>query len=89
MSGATQLVGNRFRFVPMSGKAGVLNERVVEVRKLLRTNLSFKEIAGQLGVTENALRRFIRQRNLCDLKARREFISRFKLVHGVSNDQTT
>lgn len=49
---------------------------VVELRKLLRTEMSLREIAMQLGVKEPALRAFIKQRNLCNLTDRKNFISR-------------
>jgi Trp operon repressor len=67
-----------FRFAPRPGNTGALQDRVVEVRKLLRSNMSLTAIAKELGVTDKALTRFIRQRGLGDMKARREFISRLK-----------
>lgn len=48
---------------------------VVEVRKLLRTNMSLEQIGLQLGVKRGALRNFIKRRNLCNLTDRKHFIS--------------
>jgi hypothetical protein len=50
-------------------------EHVAEVRKFLRTDLPIDEIALHFGVESQCLRRFIKRRRLCDLKARRDFIS--------------
>ena len=45
-----------------------LDGRVVEVRKLLRTDKDLSEIAELLGVSLQVLRRFIRLRNLATLR---------------------
>ena len=50
-----------------------LGDRIPEIRKLLRSDLSLANIAAQLGVGAQSLRRIIKQRNLCDLRARRDF----------------
>ena len=50
-----------------------LGHRIVEVRKLLRTDLSLDEIAENLGVSMPCLRGFIKRRNICNLTDRRNF----------------
>jgi hypothetical protein len=72
---------NHFRFAPGRSVFSPLDERIAEVRQLLRTNMSFKEITDRLGVSDTSLRAFIKRRQLCDLKERKQFIGRFKLVH--------
>jgi hypothetical protein len=80
-SSGMRLGGKHFRFAPRHGAPGALEDRIVEVRQLMRTNLGLGEICERLGVSDAVLRRFIKQRNLCDLKERRQFISRFRMVH--------
>lgn len=48
---------------------------VAEVRKLLRTSLSVEEIAARLNVDRLTLRSFIKRRQLCNLRDRRNFIT--------------
>lgn len=67
--------GGRVRFVVGRRSDQMLGDRVVEVRKLLRTDLPIVQIAEQLGVSANCLKDFVRRRNLCDLKERKKFIS--------------
>ncbi len=50
-----------------------LGDRIVEVRKLLRTDLSLNEIAEILGVSMPCLRGFVKRRNICNLTDRRMF----------------
>jgi hypothetical protein len=76
----SRLDPNLYHFAPRPGVISPLEDRIVEVRKLLRTNMSIAEIGKQLGVTDKAVTRFVKRRNLCDLKARREFIARLKLT---------
>lgn len=52
-----------------------LADRLVEVRKLLRTNLSIADIAASLGVSAPTLVGFIKRRRLCNLTDRRNFSS--------------
>lgn len=52
-----------------------LRDRVVEVRKLLRTDKSIEEIATELGVCAPTLRSFIKRRNICNIKDRSHFIT--------------
>jgi len=47
---------------------------VATVRRLLRTPKNMSEIADEIGVSQNQLRRFIKQRNICNLNERRRFI---------------
>jgi Zn-dependent peptidase ImmA (M78 family) len=49
---------------------------VLEIRKALRSNDTLAQIAEKFGVSESTLRRFIKRRNLCDLK-QRAFMSKF------------
>jgi hypothetical protein len=55
-----------------------LADRVPEVRKLLRADMTLVQIAAALEVRETTLRKFIKRRNLCDLKQRN-----FIRTHGV------
>lgn len=67
----------RYRFEKREGGGNTaLDLDVARVRKLLRTDLSVGAIATLLGVSRDALMHFIRRRNICDLTARRVFISR-------------
>lgn len=72
----------RVRFVkdstpgPKKGQnTHLTQEDVAEVRKLLRTEMSVAEIASHFGIESQCLRIFIKRRRICDLKARRDFIS--------------
>lgn len=74
----------RTRFVPDS-KPGPkpdakLADRIPEVRRMLRTDLSIDEIAAKLGVCGPALRYFIRRRQICDIAERAQFIGRQKTL---------
>lgn len=51
-----------------------LAPRVAEIRKLLRTEMSLQEIADAIGSDADALRRFIKCRQLCNLRDRMEWI---------------
>ena len=64
----------RVRFVRNGPGRRSLDVDISEVRKLLRTDMPFRAIALHLGVDEQALKRFIKRRNLCDLQARHRFI---------------
>lgn len=52
-----------------------LAPRVVEVRRLLRTDKSIDEIADDLGVSRPTLVNFIRRRRICNMQERAYFIS--------------
>lgn len=52
-----------------------LVDRIVEVRKMLRSPMSVAEIADELGVSKPTLENFIKRRGLCDLSERRKFLS--------------
>jgi hypothetical protein len=56
-------------------------DHIPEIRRLLRTEATIGEIAKTLGVMPESLRRFIKQRRICDLRARREF---FEMKRSVS-----
>lgn len=62
---------------PAPGRSKI-DDRIVEVRRLLRTNKSCAEIANELGVDSQTLRRFVKRRRICDLQERDLFISRQK-----------
>jgi hypothetical protein len=64
----------RVRFVRTGAGRPMTAFDVVEVRRLLRTDMSLPQIAQALGRKEKTLRNFIRRRNLCDLGERRKFI---------------
>lgn len=51
-----------------------LEDRIPEVRALLRTNKCDKEIARELGVQSATLVRFCRSRGICDLAERRKLL---------------
>lgn len=57
-----------------------LGHRIVEVRKLLRTDKSIDEIATELGVCAPTLRTFIKRRNICNLKDRSHFITQQRSI---------
>jgi hypothetical protein len=57
-----------------------LADRISEVRRLLRTDLSIGQIAAQLGVCAPSLRRFVRRRGLCNIADRAQFIRRQKTL---------
>ncbi len=57
------------------GKQSLGTSDIPEIRKLLRTEKSIAEIADVFGVVPNTLRAFIKRRAICDMKARRDFIS--------------
>lgn len=52
-----------------------LDDRIVEVRSLLRTDKSLAEIAEELGCPRSALRTFIMRRRICNLAERANFIT--------------
>lgn len=70
------------RFVPDSTPGPKLDaklaDRIPEVRRLLRTDLSINDIAAKLGVSGTALRAFIKRNALCSIGERAKFISRQK-----------
>lgn len=73
------------RFAPkktMGPRAGAscLNDRVPEIRKLLRTEMSAADIASAMGVSWPTLKSFIKRRRICDLTERAHFISRQKSI---------
>lgn len=73
-----QIVRTRFEQKSKPGRlAGTscLSERIVEIRKLLRTDQSIAQIAQKLGCERQTLRTFIRRRAICDMKARTNFIT--------------
>lgn len=53
----------------------ILGHRIVEIRKLLRTDKSIDEIATELGVCRPTLANFIKRRGICNLKDRSNFIT--------------
>lgn len=57
-----------------------LGHRVVEIRKLLRTEKSIEAIADELGVCTPTLRNFIKRRNICNLKDRSRFITQQRSI---------
>lgn len=59
---------------PRQGSS-VLNDRIMELRKLLRTDKSIPEIAEILNVNAQTVRGFIKRRRLCDIAARNKFIT--------------
>lgn len=74
-----RLDSSRVRFARTGAgrEAGIgLNDSVVEVRRLLRTDMTVAEIAESLGVQVQALKAFIKRRQLCrSLADRQNFIS--------------
>ncbi len=68
------------RFAPLDpgGRPGtsVLDERIADLRKLLRTDMDIPAIAEILGVSPKTVRTFVRRRAICDLEARRLFNGR-------------
>jgi hypothetical protein len=60
------------------GVAIDLNEHVVEIRKLLRTDISIDSIGAHFGCCGNTIRNFIKRRRLCDLRLRRTCITSSK-----------
>jgi len=54
--------------------AKLSTENVPEIRKLLRTDMPIEDIASRMGVERQTLTRFIKQRQLCNLTDRRNFI---------------
>lgn len=60
------------RFEPIGhGRGPSKGLDIVDIRKLLRTDMSIESIATQLGCTRTTLATFIRQRNICNLTDRR------------------
>ncbi len=73
---AMHLVFIRRRFVSGPGSHPYLGrEHIPEIRKLLRSNMSIREIAEQFSVQRPVMLRFIKQNRLCDVKERQRFIS--------------
>ena len=68
-----QVHRQHFRFAAKPGPHNDLQEKIVEIRRLLRTDLELPEIAGLLSVTPAVLGKFIRSRRLVNLKERRRF----------------
>jgi hypothetical protein len=66
--------GRQLRPGPRGGTSA-LNGRIVELRELLRTDKSIREIAEELGMDAQAVRRFVKQRQICNLKDRSNFIT--------------
>ena len=48
---------------------------IPEIRRLLRTDNSIASIADHFGVAALTLRSFIKRRNICDMRARSQFIT--------------
>lgn len=70
------VVATRFAGLGHGGRrpgSSMLDGQVIEIRRLLRTDLSLREIALHLGTNERTLRMFIKRRQICDLRARRDF----------------
>jgi len=57
-------------------------EHIPEIRRLLRTEMSTAKIAAKFGVSDLTFWSFVKRRGICDLKARREFISLQKSSAG-------
>jgi hypothetical protein len=61
--------------------SGPLRERLLctgdipKIRKLLRTDASLEDICAELSVSVTTMRSFIKRRQICNLKDRRNFIS--------------
>jgi hypothetical protein len=51
------------------------HEDVAKVRKLLRSTMTINEIAARLHVSNTTLKTFIKRRQICNMKARHDFIS--------------
>lgn len=68
----------RVRFARRQGPGGncpeKLTDRILEIRMLLRSDSTAKQIAESLGVTPRTLYNFCRKRNICDLTARQKMI---------------
>lgn len=77
-----QLICPRVRFMPQGQGAPAgsrLDDKIVEVRRLLRTDKSISEIARDLGVSTGGVSQFIKRRRLCDMQERHRAISAKKL----------
>lgn len=59
---------------PRAGSS-CLADKVSDIRKLLRSDMSVGDIAKDLGVSLPTLRTFIKRRRLCNLTDRRNFIT--------------
>lgn len=75
------------RFAPLErpGRrpgSSVLDDRIAELRRLLRTDMPVRLIAAELGVKKGAIETFCRRRHICDLAARRIFINLKKSTSG-------
>lgn len=46
---------------------------IPEIRRMLRTDMPLDQIAAQLAVGRQALSKFIKRRQICNLKARNDF----------------
>lgn len=57
------------------GSRALSTSDIPQIRKLLRTDMPAEQIAHDLGVSYTTLKTFIRQRGICNLKARRDFIA--------------
>ena len=65
------------RFVRSSkrGPSSGLGDNLVEIRRMLQTDMSIKAIAESFGVSLPTMRSFIKQRQLCrDMRGRNDFI---------------
>lgn len=76
----TAMQAHRIRARFVSGTGGryadrSLDERIVEIRKWLRSDLSLPQIAHAMSLDYDKLSAFIKRRRLCDLRARKEFIT--------------
>ena len=70
------------RYVSARGALPVLQGQVARVRALLRTEMSCKAIAAQLGVNHQTLRHFCRQRNLVNWRDRARSIGYARAARG-------
>lgn len=57
-----------------------LEDKIADVRRLLRTDQSIEAIAEQLGVIPKTLRDFVRRHGLCDLTERQRIIVRRRVI---------
>lgn len=80
VGGPTRIHRDKIRYAGLAGIRSLLADKIVEVRKLLRTDLSLNQIAEQLEVDHHTLKRFLKQRNICDTVERQKFINRQKAI---------
>jgi len=72
----------RFASGARKGPKESLACRLPDIRKLLRTDMNLTQIASHCGVDRLTLMRFIKRRQLCDLRARHDFITLQKSTAG-------